>query len=344
MHQGPKEDVGGKENVYVDIVYQDDVQYEEPEGNPDDRMPGAADGHADGHELVMDMATVRGEGAPPVENPVDEKPHHVQHRDQKDGEGIHEIVVPLVRRYGGMVCESGRLYGERRHDEAHGKGPRVPHEYLRLLLGGTVHVVDIEGQEGAESRCTQYCISGKPYLHEQDGENSYAHDTQAGGKAVYPVDEVYGIDDEHNKHDGERDAYQGRYVVDAEDTVEIVYPEARDAQQHGRDYLYRELYPVRQPHQVVGHTGHVKEQGACRTEHYLRRVRREVTGKPGLGQHAEHDQDRNHDTGQESHPSQPRDLSRMYLPVVRHIEKLLLEGDVDDLRNSYDSQYHTDQE
>ena len=184
VHQGPEENVGGKEDVYVDIVYQDDVQYEEPEGNPDDRMPGAADGHADGHELVMDMAAVRGEGAPPVENPVDEKPHHVQHRDQKDGEGIHEIVVPLVRRYGGMVCESGRLYGERRYDEAHGKGPRVPHEYLRLLLGGTVHVVDIEGQEGAESRCTQYCISGKPYLHEQDGKNSYSHDTQAGGKAV----------------------------------------------------------------------------------------------------------------------------------------------------------------
>ena len=92
VHQSPEEDVGSKHDVNIHIVYQDDVQYEETERNPDDRVPGLTYGHSQGHEFVVDVAPVRGEGAALVDDPVDKEPHDIQHRHEKDCESIYEIV------------------------------------------------------------------------------------------------------------------------------------------------------------------------------------------------------------------------------------------------------------
>ena len=69
-----------------------------------------------------------------------------------------------------------------------------------------------------------------------------------------------------------RYADKGRYMVDAEDPVEIVDPQPWGTEEDGRDYLDRELYLIGKADEVVRHTSHIEEQGTCRTEHDFRRI------------------------------------------------------------------------
>ena len=88
-------------------------------------------------------------------------------------------------------------------------------------------------------------------INEIDEESGEGEQGESGGQTVDAVDEVDGIADEHHHEDGERNAEITGYLVDAEQSVEIVDVEACKGQQTACENLHGKLGLGIQACQVV---------------------------------------------------------------------------------------------
>lgn len=183
----------------------------------------------EGHEVVMDVVLVRGEGGPALHHADGHHRQRVQDRDPQEEEGEDGAYRRVPLR------ESERK-GHRRKSEQ--LAPRVPHEHR-----GGVGVVAQEAEDRAGHR-----QADKPYekVSFQVGEvPDAAEDEQAdaAGQAVQAVREVDGVGHSHDRQDGQREGDPAGQVVlprkEHPQRVDLDLPE--DDNDKGRKELPEEL-------------------------------------------------------------------------------------------------------
>ena len=242
MYHCPHQDISGQKDIDVYITADKDIKQEKSQRHSYDSMPCLTYRHADSHEFVMDMASVRIERAALVYYPVEEKSHDIQGRDQQYGKRIHEIVWLGILKH--IILEKRDLDSQCSYHIAHSQRTRVTHEYFGPFGRCPVNIVQIERQEHPKCSHAYYSEPVLSFQYEHHGKGYHREYAQAGCQAVYSIDQIYGIDDQHYHTHSKRHSYNGRDLMYAEDSVKIVYPQSGSAQHESGNDLNRELHPV----------------------------------------------------------------------------------------------------
>lgn len=106
-----------------------------------------------------------------------------------------------------------------RHDNTHDQRPAVTDEHLRTL---PENVVEEERNQRSGSHDGQHTHRPIPHVPEHHTEEKARQDAVARREAVYPVNQVDGIDDAHGGKDRQRNGYSLRNLIEPPQSVEVI--------------------------------------------------------------------------------------------------------------------------
>ena len=335
MEGRPDHDIGNQQHSAVDIADQQDVDQAEGAGHQQQADHGTSRRKADGQELVVDVVLVRLERVAPVAKAEHHDPHDIEGGDDERGERDEESIVRIGL---GHRIGLGILHGQEAQGIAQRQAARVAHEDLAGTLGAAEHIVVEEGDQHSERGGCQHGVAPHPFLDEQAREHQQGHAAQARSQAVDAVDEVDGISDEHYHKDGEGHAYPRGKLMDAQQAVEVVDPQAGQGEQAGAEYLQDELLAVADTDQVVGDAGEVEHGHAADVEQHLGKEMEGIGPRQTLARQqadSEHDGIGKEHRGKKGHAAQAGNGPRMHLTGVGYVEQLLPHRDEQDAGNDY---------
>ena len=328
----PEGDVSYEQERDVHVRGQEVVGDDEERAAAEYRHHGASLAHAEGQQLVMDMRLVGHEWIAVGANAVNVDAYDVEAWNQQ-GRHADDGTVGVTGRHAD-VADTDAHHAQK---EADGKGACIAHENLTVFQGVAEHVEEEEGQQCAQRGGGQgrVCVQAVP---ETDNGVEYArHGTQSGGQAVDAVYQVHGVDDEDDEQGGDAYRHQIRHLVNAAETVQVLYAYSAGYDQERGQSLHHELGAVPHADKVIGHTRQIENYGGAAGE-----TQRDHTAVQKLGHgliavhdaQSEQEQKCEQNGGEKSNAAQTWNLGLMYLARVRLVEEVLAEGNQQNLRDN----------
>lgn len=140
-----------------------------------------------------------------------------------------------------------------RHDDTHDQRPAVADEHLGTL---SEDVVKEERNQRSGCHDGQHTHRPIPHVPEHHTEKEARQDAVARREAVYPVDQVDGIDDAHGRKDRQRNGYPLRNLIEAPQSMEVIQGVSSDEnQQQNRADLDQEPQRRRKIEDVIHRAG-----------------------------------------------------------------------------------------
>lgn len=142
---------------------------------------------------------------------------------------------------------------EDRHDDTHNQRSAIADEHLRVL---SEDVVEEERNQRSGCHDSQHAHCPIPHVPEHHTEKKARQDAVARREAVYPVDQVDGIDDAHGRKDRQRNSHPLRDLIEAPQPVEVIQGvSSAENQQQNRADLDQEPQDRRKIEDVIHRAG-----------------------------------------------------------------------------------------
>lgn len=171
-----------------------------------------------------------------------------QHRQRKGNQPDIGRIINLAHR---AVAQDPDH--EDRHDDSHDQRPAVTDEHLRTLAE---NVVEEERNQRSGCHDSQHAHRPIPHVPEHHTEKEARQDAVARREAVYPIDQVDGIDDAHGRKDRQRNGHSLRDLIKAPQPVEVIQGVTSDEnQQQNRADLDQESQGRRKIEDVIHRAG-----------------------------------------------------------------------------------------
>ena len=171
----------------------------------------------------MNVRLVGHEGAAAAAHATQHHAQHVEAGHHEECEAQHQGVRLAADAHGrgvvGLRAVHAEPYSGKAQHKAHHLRAGVAHEYLAVLLRVAEHVEVEEGHQRAQHGGADGGGHVEAVGVEHAGQEEQGHDAQPRGQTVDAVDEVDGVDDEHQHEHRQRLAYPPRYLPDAEEAV-----------------------------------------------------------------------------------------------------------------------------
>lgn len=106
-----------------------------------------------------------------------------------------------------------------RHNDTHNQRPAVTDEHLRTL---PENVVKEERNQRSGSHDGQHTHRPIPHVPEHHPKEQTRQNAVARREAVYPIDQVDGINDAHGRKDRQRNGYSLRNLIEPPQSVEVI--------------------------------------------------------------------------------------------------------------------------
>ena len=209
-----------------------------------------------GHKGVATIADAMGEDADDVETR-----HHKWRKGYDKG---------IIRPHNATHGDGEQFDAQKAEHDADGERSGVAHKDFFLLRGIAEDVVVEEWHDDAECHEGDEGIGELMEMIEDDAIIETSHGTEPRGKTVDAVDEVDGIGDEDDEHDGECPTKPDVEIVDATEAIKPVDPHACTDQKDAGDDLDDEFGTIANANEVVGYAYEVEQRH--RTERHSEHV------------------------------------------------------------------------
>lgn len=247
------------------MMYGEYIDQGKGECDAEDSHHGFALGEAERDKLMVDVVLVGHERAFAVAHAVHHHTHHIEHGDYQEGEsndyrsGYDGFFGRVVHR------EADSQYAQQQAD---GERTGIAHEYLPSSLYLTKYIIIEEGHQYAQGGEREGGVEPPAQLGEHTSERQEGDAAQSRCQPIDAVNQVNGIEDEHDDKGGEGHGEPCGYLVESEQPVEIVEVKPGTDQDDGAGYLHHELGTVAHAYQIVHHAHEVEqEQPAEQGEH-----------------------------------------------------------------------------
>ena len=199
------------------------------------------------------------------------------------------------------------------------------------------HVIEKEDGHHAPHCHRHHRIHIDVVGEDPDPEREQREDREPGAKPVDAVDQVVRIGQQNDHQHRQQRAHSRRHMVQPEQAVEVVDPDARAEQQCRAEQLGEELDAVTHPGQVVGQP-HAEEHGRSgNQEHEFARNRHLMRGRHVQAEHipqAYREGEREKECRQERHAAQPGNRAGVRFAGTELVEQFFLFRDHHDAGNS----------
>lgn len=182
--------------------------------------------------------------------------HHAERIEDRNGQnrqgkGDQSDIYSIINLAHRAVAQNPDH--EDRHDNTHDQRPAVTDEHLRTLAED---IVEEERNQRSGSHDGQHTHRPIPHVPEHHTEEKARQDAVARREAVYPVDQVDGIDDAHGRKDRQRNGHPLRNLIEAPQSVEVIQGVSSDEnQQQNRADLDQEPQRRRKIEDVIHRAG-----------------------------------------------------------------------------------------
>lgn len=225
--------------------------HEEVQDQNRKRRRGMRASQADEH--VVQVRLVRVERRLALQNA---RRHHTERIEDRNGQdrqrkGNQSDICSIINLAHRAVAQDPDH--EDRHDNTHNQRPAVTDEHLRTLAK---NVVEEERNQRSGCHDGQHAHRPIPHVPEHHTEKEARQDAVARREAVYPIDQVDGIDDAHGRKDRQRNSHPLRDLIETPQSVEVIQGVSSDEnQQQNRADLDQEPQRRRKIEDVIHRTG-----------------------------------------------------------------------------------------
>ena len=186
----------------------------------------------------------------------DARRHHTERIEDRNGQdrqrkGNQSDICRIINLAHRAVAQNPDH--EDRHDNTHDQRPAVTDEHLRTLAEDIVEEERNQRSGGHDGQHTHRPI---PHIPEHHPKEQACQDAVARREAVYPVDQVDGIDDAHGRKDRQRNGHPVRNLIEAPQSVKVIQGISSDEnQQQNRADLDQEPQDRRKIEDVIHRAG-----------------------------------------------------------------------------------------
>ena len=195
------------------------IQHGKNDGDAHDARQRMALRHPQGNEFMMDMVLVGSKRRFPVAQAMKHHPHHVQHRHHQERKSDHDTAGKKAV-FDGIGFAEGYRHCSQHH--ADGERTGISHKDFPTAMYLSEHIIIEERNQDAQSGKGNKGVHPPMQAYEQAAEGKESYHAQSGSKTVDAVYQVDGIEDIDDDEYGERHTDVAGYLMDAEQTVEIV--------------------------------------------------------------------------------------------------------------------------